>query len=227
MITRIVLITIYLLYAVGAWAQPVPAAEENIPFLVTFGEQAETSWGDDDFSQVFFFVVPERVTDPIYIRVFDPECGGEHDEINEEFNTMTRFSVYGGEGCLSAEASKSTDPVPFHDSGVQLASKTFGSKGEYDNNWYTFGPFNPIEGEFQPQHEGYIFKVICHGIRGDDGNLYRYFMSLNPDDNQPVEGGNAFTFEYTFHFDRPYCLLRTSCQCNHATSSASTGHLYA
>ncbi|MCD4711267.1 MAG: hypothetical protein K8R52_10495, partial [Bacteroidales bacterium] len=34
--------------------QPVPNVEENIPYLMTFGEDAETSWGDDDFTQAFF-----------------------------------------------------------------------------------------------------------------------------------------------------------------------------
>ena len=37
-------------------AQPVPAGDENIPYLMTFGNKAETSWGDDDFSQTFFFL---------------------------------------------------------------------------------------------------------------------------------------------------------------------------
>jgi hypothetical protein len=45
---------------------------------------------------------------------------------------------------------------------------------------------------------GQVFKLICEGMKGDDGNLYRYFMSTKPDQNVPVEGGNAFTFEYTF-----------------------------
>lgn len=40
--------------SVNVFAQPVPAEDENIPFLMTFGPKAETSWGDDDYSQTFF-----------------------------------------------------------------------------------------------------------------------------------------------------------------------------
>ena len=40
--------------------------------------------------------------------------------------------------------------------------------------------------------------MVCQGMPGDDGNLYRYFMSSKQDENVAVEGGNAFTFEYTF-----------------------------
>jgi hypothetical protein len=69
------------------FAQPVPAVEENIPFLVTFSKQAETKWGDDDYCQVFFFQVPQEFKDPVYFRVFDPDCGGQHDEINESYNS--------------------------------------------------------------------------------------------------------------------------------------------
>jgi len=35
--------------------QPVPGKDENIPFLVTFGKDGKTSWGDADFYQIFFF----------------------------------------------------------------------------------------------------------------------------------------------------------------------------
>jgi hypothetical protein len=79
-----------------------------------------------------------------------------------------------------------------------LYTKVFDSNEIYDAEWYTFGPFNPSEGEFVNEYGGYIFKVICEGISGDDGNLYRYFLSTSPVENKPVEGGNAFTFEYTF-----------------------------
>lgn len=180
------------------FAQPVPAEVENIPYLVTFGKEAERSWGDDDYCQIFFFSVPVEFDQPVYFRVYDPDCGGEVDEVNEGFNTFTRFSVYGGEGCISNPDSRETDPVGNFKSGNLLATKTFGSKTEYDQNWYTFGPFNPTEGEESQKYGGYVLKLIAEGIRGNDGNLYRFFMSTEPDDNVPVEGGNAFTFEYTF-----------------------------
>ncbi|MDZ4750179.1 MAG: hypothetical protein SGI87_01095 [Flavobacteriales bacterium] len=179
-------------------AQPVPALEENIPFLVTFSKQAESKWGDDDFCQVFFFQIPQDFKDPIYLRVFDPDCGGQHDEMNVTYNSLTKYSVYGGIGCISDEDARDPNPIGNYKSGNLLATKTFGIDTKYDNNWYTFGPFNPSEGELSKKYGGYVFKLICEGIKGDDGNLYRYYMTTKPNTNISVEGGNAFTFEYTF-----------------------------
>jgi hypothetical protein len=198
--TLLILITIsfWLFSGNSLSAQAVPAEEENIPFLVTFGAHSETSWGDDDFSQTFFFVIPEDNITPIYIRVFDPDTGGAYDEQKGDWNTHTRFSVYGGSGCISHPDATGTDPVGNYKSGNLLASKVFGVSEKYDNSWYTFGPFNPTEGELVPKYGGYVFKVIADGITGDDGNLYRYFMSSSSDANVPIEGGNAFTYEYTF-----------------------------
>ena len=48
------------------------------------------------FTRYFSSAYPKDYTKPFYIRVFDPDCGGENDEIQGEFNTKTKFSVYGG-----------------------------------------------------------------------------------------------------------------------------------
>ncbi|MGZ4034451.1 MAG: hypothetical protein ACXVP4_06265 [Bacteroidia bacterium] len=115
-----------------------------------------------------------------------------------EYNTKTRFSVYGGKSCFTNKDVRLKDPGGNYKSGNLLASKTFISSDVYDGEWYTFGPFNPTEGEYVNEYSGYIFKIICEGLAGDDGNLYKYFLSSSPTENKPIEGGNAFTFEYTF-----------------------------
>lgn len=181
------------------YSQPVPGKDENIPFLVTFGKQGETSWGDDDFYQVFFFTIPKDFTQQFYIRIFDPDCGGEHDEIQGDFNTRTLFSVYGGKG---VDPERNEDSRGLYNGlnykgGNLLASRVFGGEARYDNKWFTFGPFNPTAGDFNPNW-GFIFKIVCEGVNGDDGNLYRYFLSRDPENNLPIEGANAFTYEYTF-----------------------------
>ena len=158
-------------------AQPVPAGDENIPYLMTFGPKAGTSWGDDDFSQTFFFLIPKSFSQPIYIRVFDPDVSGTTDELDGIFDTHMTYSVYGGKECYSHKDAQETQPIGNYKSGNLLASKSFGNQPEHDNKWYTFGPFNPSEGEYIQKFDGYIFKVICDGIAGDDGNLYRYFLS--------------------------------------------------
>jgi hypothetical protein len=184
---------------VGTFGQAVPGKDENIPFLVTFGKDGKTSWGDDDFFQIFFFTILKEFKQQFYIRVFDPDCGGENDEIQGVFNSKTMFSVYGGKGVdpEKNEDSKGLKKGVNYKTGNLLASKVFGSEPTYDNKYYTFGPFNPAEGDYN-ERWGYVFKIVCEGISGDDGNLYRYFLSRDPNNNIPVEGANAFTYEYTF-----------------------------
>lgn len=187
-----------------SYGQPIPTAEENIPYLVTFGGQSDTKWGDDDFCQVFFILVPTNYIQPFYIRVFDPDCVGQLDEPKGPYNTKTAFSLYGGKGCYTDPDSKNTDPKGNFKAGNLLTTKTFGNDLKYDNKWYSFGPFNPSEGEMVPEFGGHIFKFIIQGLSGDDGNLYRIFVSTKKDENKAIEGGNAFTYEYTFRMhDNP------------------------
>ena len=55
-----------------------------------------------------------------------------------------------------------------------------------------------------PKYNAYVFKVVCEGLEGNDGNMYRYFMSTSGTANIPIEGGNAFAYEYTFRLhDNP------------------------
>ena len=199
-------IYIFILLTVStlAFSQPVPNVEENIPFLMTFGKEAETSWGDDDFSQTFFFLIPQDYDQPFFIRVFDPDTGGEVDEIAGEWNTRSVYEVFGGETVWSEPYARETSPEGNYKSGTLLASRAFTQNPRYDNNWYTFGPFNPAQGEYVEQYEGYIFKIICEGVSGNDGNMYRYYLSTNADDNRLIEGANAFAYEYSFRMHNDY-----------------------
>ena len=183
---------------VSVYPQSAPAIDENIPYLVTFGKNARTSWGDDDFCQIFFCLIPSSQTKPIYIRVYDPDTGGDLDEAKGEFNTVVNFSIYAGKGCWSDTAAQSIHPAGNYKSGYLLSSKSFGVDPKYDKKWYSFGPFNPSEGEYVEKFGGRVFKIIAQGISGDDGNLYKYFLSTSPIDNVAVEGGNLFTYKYHF-----------------------------
>jgi hypothetical protein len=180
--------------------QAVPGKDENIPFLVTFGKNGETSWGDDDFNSIFFFTIPKDYNKQFYIKVFDPDCGGENDEIQGFFDTKTMFSIYGGKGVDPDKnlASRGLKNGENYKQGNLLASRVFGNEPGYDNGYYSFGPFNPSEGDYNEKWKSYIFKIVCEGIIGDDGNLYRYFLSRDSNSDLPIEGANAFTYEYTF-----------------------------
>ncbi|HDS08449.1 MAG TPA: hypothetical protein ENO05_12575 [Bacteroides sp.] len=191
-------IILLLSISVSGFSQPVPNVEENIPHLMTFGKLAETSWGDDDFSQAFFFLIPQEYDQPFFIRVFDPDTGGDIDEIAGDWNTRCTYEVFGGEGVWTEPDARETHPFGNYKSGTLLASRAFAENPRYDNGWYTFGPFNPAQGEYVEMYQGRIFKIICEGVSGDDGNMYRYYLSTEADDNRPIEGANAFAYEYSF-----------------------------
>ena len=194
------IISFILIGRIALFSQSAPAVDENIPYLMTFGGNALTSWGDDDFCQVFYCIVPPSQTDPVYIRVYDPDTGGELDELKGEFNTIVNFSIYGGNDCWSDTTAQGLNKTGNYKSGYLLASKSFGVDPKYDKKWYTFGPFNPSEGKYVEKLGGRVFKIIAQGISGDDGNIYKYFLSTSPVENVAVEGGNWFTYKYHFRF---------------------------
>ncbi|MGE0569312.1 MAG: hypothetical protein AB7O73_15340, partial [Bacteroidia bacterium] len=145
-----------------------------------------------------FFVIPENYNLPVFIRVFDPDCGGVNDENRGGFNSTTKFSVYGGNNAFNKSEDANRLKVTGYNSGNLLFTKTFGEDPKYDNQYYSFGPINPNEGQLISQFGGRVFKLVIEGGIGDDGNLYKFFLSSSPKENKAIEGGNAFTYEYTF-----------------------------
>ena len=198
--SRLLIFSVILLLAEVKFCflQNMPSPEENIPFLVTFSNKADKNWGDDDFIQIYFLSVPQTQTTPLYIRVFDADNGGKNDENRNGFNSKTKFSVYGGKGAHSDPDARKQDPSGNFKSGILLATKTFGVDTANDNDWYTFGPFNPSEGELQPDYGGYLFKIVVEGQDGDDGNLYKISLSGKNNTNSSIEGSNGFAYEYCF-----------------------------
>ncbi len=194
----ICIIFFLLITGIPLFSQSAPSIDENIPYLITFGGNSLPSWGDDDFLQIFFCVIPSSQTDPVYIRVYDPDTGGDMDELKGNFNTVINFSIYSGTGCWSDTASRSIHPTGNYKSGYLMSSKSFGLDPKYDKKWYSFGPFNPFDGEYDEKLGGRVFKIIAQGISGDDGNIYKYFLSTSPVENVAVEGGNFFTYKYHF-----------------------------
>lgn len=173
-----------------------PGEGDNIDYLVTSGSDAARSAGDDDHQQVIFFLLPKNANIPFYIRIYDPETSGKTDEINDSTETLTVYTVWGGKGCHS----KTSRSVNFQKKieGTQLKTKSFGADAQYDNKWYTLGPFSPKKGEYSETFEGYVFKLIVEGKSGENVNLYKVAMSSSADANVAVSGANIFTYEYSF-----------------------------
>jgi hypothetical protein len=189
----IFLLLAFVLISQKQMAQEVPSPQENIAYLVTFGINSDHSWGDDDFSQTVFFSISKNQTTPFYLRIFDPETGGELDEVKEGWNTNMKYSIYGGKDAYSDKDARGVNPVGNYKSGILIDSKIFGNDAATDQKWITLGP----QGELVPELDSYVFKVIVDGMKGDDGNLYKLFLSVKNNENVAVEGANAFAYEYS------------------------------
>ena len=194
---RTLVFLVALLLSLKQKAQEVPSSQENIPYLVTFGMNADHAWGDDDFSQTVFFAIPKQHEAPVYLRIFDPETAGELDEIKDGWDTKMKYSVYGGKDAYSDKDARNVNPIGNYKSGILIDSRIFGSEKESDQKWVSMGPFNPKQGEFVPELDAYVFKVIIDGMKGDDGNIYKLFLSIKNSENVAVEGANAFAYEYS------------------------------
>jgi len=194
---KLFLFILFLTASYRQFAQEVPSLQQNIPFLVTFGLNSDHSLGDDDFSQTVFFILPKSQTVPVYLRIFDPETGGELDEVNQGWDTKMNYSVYGGNEAYSHKDARGTEPAGNYKSGVLLESRVFGSEATTDQKWITMGPFNPGQGEYVPELDGYVIKVVIDGMKGNDGNLYKLFLSTGKTENVAMEGARAFTYEYS------------------------------
>lgn len=203
---RLVFCLLLLVCCCAAMAQRVPNESENIDYLVTFGQDAPPETGDDDHVQIIFFVVPYSHKQPVFLRIFDPELSGQHDEFVGPANTFTRFSIFGGKGAFSSKDAREIHLSANYKTGNLLASQVFGSEAQFDSEWHTMGPFNPLEGEEIPSFNGYLLKIVVEGLKGNDGNHYRFFLSEEPGRNKSIEGANAFAYNYTFKLHKAQTL---------------------
>ena len=79
-----------------------PALGQEQPLLVVYGPKASTAEGDPDYREIIYFRVPADVMEPLYLRVFDMEIGGDNDLVyGVPGDTRTRFSLFGGAGAAS------------------------------------------------------------------------------------------------------------------------------
>src|SRR5688500_13031794 len=203
---RYLLCLLLILWCLAATAQRVPNESENIDYLVTFGQDAPPDTGDDDHVQIIFFVVPYSHKQPVFLRIFDPDLNGEHDEFVGPAHTYTRFSIFGGKGAFATKDAREAKLSANYKAGNMLSSQVFGNEAQFDSEWHTMGPFNPLEGEEIPSFNGYLLKIVVEGLKGNDGNHYRFFLSEETGRNKTIEGANAFAYNYTFKLHKAQTL---------------------
>ncbi len=150
--------------------------QENI-LLITYGKDAHTIEGDNDYEQEIIIRVPMRTKNTLYMRIFDPDVGGSlDDKYRWSWNTRTLFEFSGTDKTI-------------------IASEKFGVDPKKDKKWHTLARFNPNEGELQDEH--YIFRLHVKGLAGDDGNVFDLFVSRYSDKNQKPDGVMMLNYEPT------------------------------
>jgi uncharacterized repeat protein (TIGR01451 family) len=175
-------------------------------FLGTYGDEDPFAAdnGDDDQVQVIFFEVPDGTPNPLYIRVKDPDCGDNIDQVQGGLvcDTPFTYTVYGGIGAYTNPDAQSGHPTTGISSGTLLTTTVFTENVTTDSKWYNFGPFDPIDGE--PVSGKRIFKLSIVGgvppppVGNADLNLYNVALSTLPLTNTAPADARIFAFSWTF-----------------------------
>ncbi len=170
-------------------------AKENI-LLVNYGPKQSIREGDDDFQQMVFFKIAGTITDSLYVRIFDIDCGGENDLAFGDWNTETSFTLYGGQGSCSPGSLASAKPVDADISaGKILATRTCGENSELDNAWFNLARLSPADGE---KIDGnWFFKLVIQGKSGNDANAFDVRLSASATMNTAIDGMEMYSHSPT------------------------------
>ncbi|MCE1189774.1 MAG: PKD domain-containing protein, partial [Ignavibacteria bacterium] len=183
-----------------AFLAPAALAQESYK-LITFGKDAPKTEGDDNNYQVIFFSVPATVHDTLFLRLFDADCGGAHDQKIGEWNTTTSFALFGGQEAYNSELQKNM--YPSRDvlyGGVKIHEEKYGINPLIDNEWVTHSKFVVAQGALIDGN--YVFKLVITGETGDDGNAFDVFVSSSAAKNDPVAGVQFFSYSPTIRVDK-------------------------
>ncbi len=196
------MLLIVLLLFIGLGAVAFPAIEREPAFLITYGTDASTMEGDDDFLQVIFIRTPEDMREELYVRIFDADCGGKLDEqFSRKWDTRTRFRLFGGKGAFSTPGIKKSTPAkPDLLAGILIAEEEFGEDPLRDNQWYTFAGMNPEAGEKIGEFR--YFKLVVEGKEGNDGNTFLVTATRDLRRNNIATAVEIFTYTPTIRLPR-------------------------
>ncbi len=145
-------------------------AQESLaerPLSVTYGPKALPQEGDDDHQEVILLSVPRDMSERLYVRVFDPDLGGDHDLVYGKPDTETRFMVYGRGDTL-------------------LMTRRFAADPATDGKWATLGELDPADANAVDGRR--VFRLVVDGVGGDDANLFTATVSLRDHRNLEPAG---------------------------------------
>jgi hypothetical protein len=177
---------------------PTTTFESEVAFVSTFGPGALPSKGDDDHVQIVFFEVPDTAPNDLYIRIYDSDTGGAHDEVGDDRSfgdTVMTYTMRGGPGpAYTFPGARSNHPdAAGIDSGTFITQQIIGMDGALDDDWLTI-PVARTQGELVGS--SYVFKLVVQGKSGDDGNWYQVAISPDPGNSVAVNGARVFAFSW-------------------------------
>jgi PKD repeat protein len=168
----------------------------DLPLLVTYGLEAPSREGDPTHRQVIYIELPDSLTERVYLRVFDPDVGGDHDLMYGAPNSQTRFALFGGDGAYAGDDATGRGNSDAEISGGRLlAEKTFGDDPRTDGQWITIALITPSDGEKRGDKR--VFRLLVDGIAGNDANLYGIALSLRERRVMPPEGARFYSYAPT------------------------------
>ena len=165
-----------------------PALAQEMPLSVIYGPAASTAEGDDDYRELIFLSVPADLEDRLYLRIFDPDTGGDHDlAYGGSEDTETRYALVGGAGALSAVAGSAAPSAEDLASGEPIREASVAASAALDGKWQTIASFLPDQGELVGERR--VFRLLVEGLAGNDANLYAATLSLR--DRRNLAPGRA------------------------------------
>ncbi|MBN9010464.1 MAG: PKD domain-containing protein, partial [Rhizobiales bacterium] len=169
----------------------------DAPALINYGKWATPKQGDNDHHQVIYLSVPAATAGKLYLRVFDPDTGGAHDQVDKRYlTTATRFAVFGGPGAFVPGAAGpqelSKDEMT---AGTLLGEKTFRRDRKVDDTWQTIAELDPGQGT--PAGDRIVFRLLVDALTGVNGNVFDVTMSTAADANVAPAGLQVFSYSPT------------------------------
>lgn len=183
-----------LLLPASSLAQQPAQSFSTPPSLIVFGPQAKRAEGDHDYRMVVHFSVPAD-SGGLFVRIFDPDVGGEFDEMQRRTKSATRFSLYGKD----AEAKMLRDEEGVLQEtvgGEVLASREFGASEELDGQWLDVFEIDANEGAGEGDTRE--FFLLVEGIAGNDGNVFDVGVADKKDATDSIKGLRLYSFMPTF-----------------------------
>ena len=139
-------------------AYEVPKDDSNVEYFYVFGPDGDPYLGKEDSELTLYVNVPAGEHRDVEISIYDPDTGGKRDfraSSDNPWDTLTEFSVW----------------------GKDLLDKKEFAEGDYNQKYFTFGPYSLEQGE--KTESGYTFKVEARALKGDDENLFK--LAVSPD----------------------------------------------